>query len=219
MSIEAPILESIENGGPILISLLVIVFVFFECGIIAGLFLPGDSLLFTTGMALAQHHSGVGYVWALSACAVISTILGNAMGYQIGTRTGEKFIARKNGKYLNEQNLQRVNTMLNRHGFWAVLVARWIPWVRTLCPLVAGAAHMNRWKFTLASTLGALMWTPVILLGSFYFSGFLTQTTWLFPTLMTGSMVLLVIVTIVGIVQYRREMSGTTTEVTLKHEP
>lgn len=197
----------LSTAGPLLVWLVVMSFVFIECAVIIGLFLPGDSMLITAGIVMASHASGTGHVWALSLGAMIAAIAGNQVGYVIGHRTGSKLVARKNGKYLNTENLHKVNMLLEKHGFWAVLVARWIPWVRTLCPLVAGAANMDHRRYTIASTLGAIIWAPVLLLAGFYFGSFLDRVSWLLPVVLVGMIVMLVVGTCLGVWQYRKEMA------------
>ncbi|MGW4331612.1 DedA family protein [Rhodococcus koreensis] len=195
------------SAGPALVWVVVLVFVFIECAVILGLFLPGDSMLITAGIVLANHASGTGHVWALSVGAMIAAICGNQVGYVIGHRTGNRIHARKGGKYLNYANLHKVNVLLEKHGFWAVLVARWIPWIRTLCPLVAGAAKMNHTKYTIASTIGAIFWAPVLLLIGFYSGSFLDRVSWLMPAVLAGMVTLLVIGTVLGVWHYRQEMA------------
>ena len=196
-----------QTAGPLVVWLVVVTFVFIECAVIIGLFLPGDSMLLTAGIVMATHSSGTGHIWALSVGAMVAAIAGNQVGYVIGQRTGSTLIARKNGKYLNPANLHKVNVLLEKYGFWAVLVARWIPWVRTLCPLVAGAAKMNHRRYTIASTLGAVIWAPVLLLAGFYFGSFLERVPWLLPAVLVAMVVLLVGGTGAGIWQYRKEMA------------
>ncbi|MGB3772451.1 MAG: DedA family protein [Rhodococcus sp. (in: high G+C Gram-positive bacteria)] len=199
-------MQFIETAGPALVWLIVVSFVFLECALIIGLFLPGDSLLITAGIGLAAHSSGASHVWALSAGAFVAAIAGNQVGYIVGKRTGHRLVARKNGRYVNTANLEKVNRLLERHGFWAVLIARWIPWVRTLCPMVAGAGNMDHRRYTIASTLGALIWAPVLLLVGFYFGAVLDKVPWLFPTVLTLMIVSIVFGTIFGLYQYRKEM-------------
>ncbi|NLU83225.1 DedA family protein [Rhodococcus sp. HNM0569] len=195
------------TAGPLLIWAVVLTFVFLECAVVVGLFLPGDSMLITAGIVLSGHAAGVAHVWSLSLGAMVAAIVGNQVGYVIGRRTGHRIVARRGGRYLTEQNLHKVNVLLERRGFWAVLVARWIPWVRTLCPMVAGAAGMNHTKYTIASTLGAIVWAPVLLLTGFYAGSFLDHTPWLLPTVLAVLLVLLAVGTVMGIRQYRAEMA------------
>ena len=207
MTLASGSFAPLETAGPLLVWIVVVTFVFIECAIILGLFLPGDSLLITAGIVLAGHESGAGHVWALSVGAMIAAIAGNQVGYVIGHRTGNHIKARKGGKYFTEKNLHRVNILLEKHGFWAVLIARWVPWVRTLCPMVAGAAKMNHTRYTIASTIGAIIWAPVLLLLGFYGGSFLDRVPWLLPAVLIVMMVSLVIGTALGIWQYRKEMA------------
>ncbi|MBL1072899.1 DedA family protein [Nocardia sp. 2] len=200
----------LETAGPVLVWTVVLTFVFLECAFIIGLFLPGDSMLITAGVVLASQVNGEGHVWALSLGTMIAAIAGNQVGYVVGERTGHHLVARKNGKYINTQNLARVTELLQRHGFLAVLVARWIPWVRTLCPLVAGAAGMDHRRYTIASTIGAIIWAPVLLLIGYYAGSFIEDMSWLMPAVIGTLIVGLVLGTIVGIRQYRLEMSRPT---------
>ncbi|MGN2635443.1 DedA family protein [Nocardia takedensis] len=199
--------DPLISAGPALVWAVVLTFVFLECALIIGLFLPGDSMLITAGIVMASHASGEAQVWALSVGAMVSAVAGNQVGYVVGQRTGDHMVARKNGRYINARNLQRVSELLERHGFLAVLVARWIPWVRTLCPMVAGAAGMDHRKYTIASTVGAIIWAPVLLLIGYYAGGFLERVPWLMPVVIATLVVGLIIGTVLGIRHYRQEMS------------
>lgn len=199
--------DPLVSAGPAVVWAVVLTFVFLECAVLLGLFLPGDSMLVTAGIVMASHASGEAHVWALSGGAMVAAIAGNQVGYVIGQRTGHHMVARKNGRYINAKNLQRVGDLLARHGFLAVLVARWIPWVRTLCPMVAGAAGMDHRRYTIASTIGAIIWAPVLLLIGYYAGGFLQRLPWLMPVVVIGLVLALVVGTIFGVRQYRQEMA------------
>ncbi|MEU8901562.1 DedA family protein [Nocardia sp. NPDC048505] len=199
--------DPLLSAGPTLVWTVVLTFVFLECALIVGLFLPGDSMLITAGIVMAAHASGEAQVWALSVGAMFAAIAGNQVGYVIGQRTGHHLVARKNGRYINTRNLARVSDLLQRHGFLAVLVARWIPWVRTLCPMVAGAAGMDHRKYTIASTIGAIIWAPVLLLIGYYAGGWLQRVPWLMPMVIAGLVIGLIVGTALGIRHYRQEMA------------
>ncbi|GAA5045192.1 DedA family protein [Nocardia callitridis] len=199
--------DPLMSAGPALVWTVVLTFVFLECAVILGLFLPGDSMLITAGIVMASHASGEKHVWALAVGTMIAAIAGNQVGYVIGSRTGHQLVARKNGRYINTRNLQRVSDLLQRHGFLAVLVARWIPWVRTLCPTVAGAAQMDHRKFTIASTIGAIIWAPVLLLIGYYAGNFLDRVPWLMPIVIGTLVLTLVVGTVIGVRHYRRELA------------
>lgn len=211
--------DPLLSAGPALVWAVVLTFVFLECAVILGLFLPGDSMLITAGIVMASHASGEAHVWALSLGAMVAAIAGNQVGYVIGHRTGRHLVARKNGRYINVRNLQRVAELLHRHGFVAVLIARWIPWVRTLCPSVAGAARMDHRKFTVASTVGAIVWAPVLLLIGYYAGNFLGRVPWLMPIVIGTLVVGLIIGTVLGVRHYRREMSQPAEDFALETAP
>jgi membrane-associated protein len=196
---------ALDGAGPLMIWLVVLSFVFVECAFIVGLFLPGDSLLFTAGVLLAQgDHEWHG--WALSVVATVIAVVGNQLGYYVGRRTGTSLLARRGGKVLTEEKIQRARDFLNRRGFWAIVLARWLPWVRTLAPLVAGAARMDPRKYLVATSFGAVLWVPTLVLTGYYGADLLSDVPWLGTAFVVGGVAFLVLGTGYGIWQYRREM-------------
>ncbi|WP_176879731.1 DedA family protein [Prauserella marina] len=198
-------LDWLATAGPLLVWAIVLSFVFVECALIVGLFLPGDSLLFAAGVVLAQH-AAEGHAWGLSVAALLIAIVGNQVGYYIGRQTGTRFIARRGGKVLNQANLERARAFLNRKGFLAIVAARWIPWVRTLAPLIAGAARMDSRRFALATALGAVLWVPTLVLLGYYAAGLLDALPWLKTVFVWGSVAFFVVGTAFGFWRYRQEM-------------
>ncbi|MGY4098395.1 DedA family protein [Nocardia sp. R16R-3T] len=211
--------DPLTSAGPALVWTVVLTFVFLECALIIGLFLPGDSMLITAGIVMASNATGEAHVWALSIGAMLAAIAGNQVGYVVGHRTGHHLVARKNGRYINTRNLARVTELLQRHGFLAVLVSRWIPWVRTLCPMVAGAARMDHRKYTVASSIGAVIWAPVLLLIGYYAGSFLDRVPWLMPGVIGTLVVGLIIGTAVGIRHYRQEIAKPAEDFDLETAP
>lgn len=195
----------LESVGPLMIWLIVLVFVFTECAFIIGLFLPGDSFLFAAGVALANHDNQL-YAWGLSITATVTAIIGNLIGYSIGRKTGHALIARRGGRVLNAENLARARDFLDRRGFWAVVLARWIPWIRTLAPLIAGATHMDRRRFLLATSLGGIAWVPTLVLVGYYAAGLIEGMPWLESVALWASIAFFVVGTSWGLLRYRQEM-------------
>lgn len=195
----------LDSAGPVMVWAIVLGFVFAECAFVVGLFLPGDSLLFAAGVVLAQHaHEG--HAWGLSAAATMTAIVGNMLGYYIGQRTGHVLIARRGGRVLNHVNLDRARDFLDRRGFWAIVLARWIPWIRTLAPLIAGAARMDSRRFLVATSIGGLAWVPTLVLLGYYGAGLLSGMPWLKAVALWASIVFFVVGTVYGIWRYRQEM-------------
>ncbi len=185
--------------------LITLSFIFFECAFIFGLFLPGDSLLFAAGVVLASHDSELS-AWLLSGVALAVAVVGNQIGYYIGRHTGTRLLARRGGKVLNKENLAKARDFLDRRGFWAIVLARWIPWVRTLAPMIAGAARMDPKRFMLATTIGAIAWVPTLVLAGYYGAGLLSAVPWLETVAVVVSIAFFVGGTGYGIYRYRQEM-------------
>ncbi|MCC8249083.1 DedA family protein [Saccharothrix luteola] len=185
--------------------LITLSFIFFECAFIFGLFLPGDSLLFAAGVVLASHEAELS-AWLLSGVALAVAVVGNQIGYYIGRHTGTRLLARRGGKVLNKENLAKARDFLDRRGFWAIVLARWIPWVRTLAPMIAGAARMDPKRFMLATTIGAIAWVPTLVLAGYYGAGLLTSVPWLETVAVVVSIAFFVFGTAYGLFRYRQEM-------------
>lgn len=196
---------ALDSAGPSTVWLVVVSFMFIECALVVGLFLPGDSMLLGAGVVLAQQVEPV-QAWALSGTATVAAIVGNQVGYAIGRRTGTRVWAREGGRVLNREHLERAHRFFERWGFWAVVVARWLPWVRTLAPAVAGAARMDRRVFLVASIVGAVAWIPGLVLLGYYGAGLINRLPWLAP-LITAVVVTCFVITVgVGLWRYRQDM-------------
>lgn len=185
--------------------LVVLGFMYLECAFIIGMFLPGDSLLLAAGVMLAQTGREFD-AWALSVCTVIVAVFGNRTGYTIGERTGIRLLARQEGRVLNRRNLMKAERFFARWGYWAVVIARWLPFVRTLAPMFAGAGRMDRRRFAVASVLGAVAWVPLLILVGYYGAGELDFHQWLKPVATGAVSVLFAAGTACGVWRYRQEM-------------
>lgn len=197
--------DVLRTAGPLMVWVVVLGFVFAECAFIVGGFLPGDSMLFAAGLLLAQHDREFD-VWALSACTVVVAVAGNRVGYAIGAQTGTRLVARRSGRLLNRRNIERAGRYFEHFGFWAVVIARWVPWLRTLVPTVAGAARMNQRKFFAATLIGAIAWVPTLMVSGYYAAGLLEALPWLRSALVVAAVALFVVGTGFGLWRYRQEM-------------
>jgi membrane-associated protein len=131
--------------------------VFVESGLLVGFFLPGDSVLFAAGLLAADPRTEVS-IWVLATGVVVAAVTGDAVGYTIGRRGGRPVLERREGKLLGPGALRRAEGFYERWGWWSIVIARWIPWIRTFCPVVAGAARMPYPHFLSANVVGALVW-------------------------------------------------------------
>jgi membrane-associated protein len=195
----------LETAGPATVWAVVLTFVFLECAFIVGLFLPGDSLLIAAGVVLAQHNHERG-AWMLAFVAAVVAVAGNQGGYLVGRYTGTRLLARKDGRILNRANLERAQRLLDRWGFWSVVIARWIPWVRTLMPMIAGAVRTDNRRFLVANTVGAVVWVPTLMMIGYYGAGALDAVPWLKDAALYGTVAFFVIGTAVGVWRYTQEM-------------
>lgn len=141
----------LETGGIIAIAATI----FAETGLLIGFFLPGDTLLFAAGFFAAQGKiSLVGSILAV----VLGAIIGNMAGYEIGRRTGPKIFTKEDALLLTPETIGHAQKFYEKHGGKTILLARFVPVVRTLAPLIAGIGKMDYKKFMFYNILGALIW-------------------------------------------------------------
>jgi membrane-associated protein len=149
----------IEWGGTVLVCAVV----FAETGLFVGFFLPGDSLLVTAGVFAGAGHLKL--AWLLSL-VTLCAVAGDQLGYLIGWRAGRSLYRRKNSRFFKRQHLQRAHEFYERNGGKTIILARFLPIVRTFCPPVAGAAKMNYARYLIYDIAGGICWVwSMILLG------------------------------------------------------
>jgi len=136
---------------------LVCAIVFAETGLLLGFLLPGDTLLIITGVFT---FSGVIHIdiWWVCLAISLAAFLGGEVGYLIGHRVGPRIFERKESGLFSIENVKRTNGFFERFGGLAVIVARFVPIVRTFAPVAAGVGHMNYRKYSLYNAVGALIW-------------------------------------------------------------
>jgi membrane-associated protein len=157
--------EQFASISPIFLYLLIGAIVFVETGILLGFFLPGDSILFSAGLVAAAH--GNVNIVILVTVIFLAAFLGDQVGFVLGRKIGRPYLERHNGPRIQKM-IERSERFYERTGWWAVVAARFFPWIRTFVPPIAGASHMNYYKFLSANTLGALLWGVGITLAGYY---------------------------------------------------
>jgi membrane-associated protein len=150
----------IHSGG----ILLVCTIVFIETGLFVGFFLPGDSLLVTAGIVAA---AGLINIWVLAPLAMLCAIVGDQVGYGIGRKAGQALYSRKDSTFFKRRHLERAHQFYETHGGKTIILARFMPIVRTFCPPVAGAARMNYTKYLIYDIAGGALWVGSMTLGGF----------------------------------------------------
>jgi membrane-associated protein len=143
----------ILTGGLIAITAVI----FAECGLLIGFFLPGDSLLFTAGFLASQHVGGLD-IWVLSILCGVAAALGPLLGYWYGHIWGPRLFSREDSLLFRKHNLVRAHEFYEQHGGKALILARFMPVVRTFAPVVAGMASMDYRRFVGYTVLGAVVW-------------------------------------------------------------
>jgi len=136
----------------------VLTLVFVESGLLLGFFLPGDTVLFAAGLLSARPGSGVSLP-VLATGVFLAAVAGDSVGYAFGSRLGRPWlVARARRGRLDARHLARAERFYARFGWLAVVAARWVPWVRTFMPVLAGTARMPYARFVSANVVGALTW-------------------------------------------------------------
>jgi len=130
--------------------------IFAESGLLIGFFLPGDSLLFTAGF-VASQQLGV-QIWTLSVIVGVAAALGPLVGYWYGAWAGPRLFNREDSVWFHRRHLMRAHEFYERHGGKALIIARFMPIVRTFAPVVAGMAAMTYARFALYTVIGAVLW-------------------------------------------------------------
>ena len=146
----------------------VLAIIFAETGLLIGLFFPGDSLLFIAGLAAsssAQEILGTHLnVTALLIGAPIAAIVGSQVGYWFGAKVGPKYFDRPDGRFFNQRRVQATEKWLNKYGTGkALILSRYIPFIRTLINPLAGIVHVPVRKFFMYNVIGALLWTESVI--------------------------------------------------------
>jgi len=143
----------------------VTVVIFVECGLFVGMFFPGDSLLFLVGMLVATGTIAQP-LWLVIAILYVAAVAGNVVGYHLGVSVGPKLFSNAEAKWLKPQYVTQTQAFFDKYGNRAIVLARFVPIVRSVITAVAGIAGMDRRKFYSYSAIGAIFWViGVLLLG------------------------------------------------------
>jgi membrane-associated protein len=151
--------------APFILYLLIGLIVFVETGLLFGFFLPGDSILFSAGLVAAAH--GNVNIALLVMIIVIAAFFGDQIGFVIGRVIGRPYLDKRESPRI-QRMIVNAERFYQQTGWWAVVAARFFPWVRTFVPPIAGASKMNYYKFLSANLLGAVLWGAGITLAGFY---------------------------------------------------
>jgi membrane-associated protein len=151
--------------APFIFYVVIGVIIFIETGLLVGFFLPGDSILFSAGLVAASR--GDINIVILISIIFLAAFIGDQVGFVIGRKVGRPYFERAKSPRMKHM-LRRSEIFYEKYGWWSVVIARYIPWVRTFVPPIAGTVKMNYYKFLSANVLGAFLWGIGITLAGYY---------------------------------------------------
>jgi membrane-associated protein len=158
--------DLVNLGGPWWVSYAIMMaIVFSETGLLVGFFLPGDSMLFAAGFLASQGVFDIGLLMA-SLCA--AAVAGDAVNYYLGLQTGEHIFERGRIRFIKHEHLLAAKAFYERHGGKAIVLARFVPLVRTFTPFVAGVARMGYRRFAVYNMLGGVAWIVSMSLAGYW---------------------------------------------------
>ncbi|SDI61410.1 membrane-associated protein [Actinokineospora alba] len=156
----------LRSLGPFLLPGLCLI-IFAECGLLLGFFLPGDSLLFTAGLFVALDYISPP-LWLVCLLLTICAFVGNVVGYWIGEKVGPALFNKPDSKLFKQEHVVKTHEFFERYGPRAIVLARFVPIIRTFITAIAGVGKMDKRKFFVYSGIGAVLWaTGVTVLGYF----------------------------------------------------
>lgn len=152
----------------------ILLVVFAESGLLIGFVLPGDSLLFTAGYMVQQNPQHIDiHIFALLVFA--AAVLGDSVGYSFGHKVGRKLFEKENSRFFKKKYLEQTEKFYDKHGSATIVLARFVPIVRTFAPIVAGASKMHYKTFLTFNLIGGFLWSSLFVYLGFYAGEFLTK--------------------------------------------
>ena len=151
--------------------LILFLIVFAETGLVVTPFLPGDSLLFAVGALAATEGSPIHVGW-VSLLLLVAAILGDTVNYQIGHFVGPRVFTAGHSRWFKREHLDQTHEFFERYGGKTIIIARFVPIVRTFAPFVAGVGAMTYWRFLLYNVVGALLWVGIVTYAGYFFGNF-----------------------------------------------
>jgi membrane-associated protein len=161
----------IDFVGPHNIYLVLFLIIFAETGLVIMPFLPGDSLLFATGAIAAKGDIGIS-IPLVTVLLIVAAVLGDAVNYWVGYRLGPKVFTSETSRFLNKKHLMRAQEFYEKYGAKTIILARFVPIVRTFAPFVAGVGKMNYFRFALYNIIGGIAWVCICVLAGVFFGQF-----------------------------------------------
>lgn len=187
--------QIIVTGGVLAVAAII----FAESGLFIGFFLPGDSLIFTAGFLISQQvlHFNI---WLLCLILFAAAILGDTVGYEFGRHYGRRLYKKPDGKIFKKEYLHRAEKFYSEHGRVAIVLARFVPIVRTFAPIVAGISKMPYRHFIAFNIIGAAGWTFGVTLAGYYLGNWFESMGLGIDTVLLPTIAIILIVSFMPIV-------------------
>ena len=145
----------------------IMLIIFAECGILLGFFLPGDTLLFVSGLFIATGALNIN-LWLFIALVSLAAFVGNMVGFAIGWKIGPPVFSRPNAKFLKHEYIEKSEAFFAKYGKITIVLARFVPVVRTVATVMAGTYTATPKIYTLYSAIGGVLWVGVVTLAGYY---------------------------------------------------
>jgi membrane-associated protein len=158
--------EILDSLGPYATVGLILI-IFAETGLLIGFFLPGDSLLFTAGILASQGDLNI---WVITLGCFAAAVIGDQVGYNIGRRAGPALFRRPDSRLFKQEYVERTKEFFERHGPKTIVIARFVPIVRTFAPVLAGVGEMRYRTFVAYNVAGGAMWAIGVTLAGYFLS-------------------------------------------------
>jgi membrane-associated protein len=201
----------IRTGGPLLVCLIV----FVETGFLVGFFLPGDSLLVTAGILSAAGD--IPLKWLLLP-VMMCAIVGDQIGYWIGRAAGSSLYRRKDSLLFRRRHLQQAHNFYETYGGKTIILARFVPIVRTFCPPVAGAAHMPYARYLVYDVFGGIFWVGTMILGGHFLGRSIPNISQRIHYVIAGVIFLSLLPAIISVLRARRSARASATSLSSQGE-
>ena len=166
-----------QTAGPLTAVIVVAAIIFAESGLFVGFFLPGDSILFTLGF-LIQRMGNIGFglnIHIVVFVLFLAAVMGDSVGYLSGKKIGPRLFKRPNSLLFRQENIQKAQDFYDEHGGKTILIARFIPIVRTFVPIIAGVARMKYRTFLTYNLIGGALWTAGVAYLGYFLGAWLTS--------------------------------------------
>lgn len=165
INLDKHLTELINNFGGFTYVILFLI-IFCETGLFMAPFLPGDSLIFVVG---ALSASGTMNIWLITGVLIAAAVIGDTVNYHIGKFLGPRIFKKQNVRFLNRKHLDRAHEFYRKHGGKTVIMARFIPVIRTFAPFVAGMGSMSYGRFILYNIAGGVAWVSICVASGYFF--------------------------------------------------